>query len=52
MEAERGEEHKAYIRLPPEQVHQSRSKASGYEAAKTFDKARKPRATEANETQG
>jgi hypothetical protein len=54
MKSERKEEQEAYIQahvgLPPEQVHQSRSKGSSYEAAEIPDEARTLRATEANET--
>jgi hypothetical protein len=56
MEGERGEKQEAciqaHVRLPPGQVHQSRSKGSGYEATKTPGEARTPRVAEASKTRG
>jgi hypothetical protein len=56
MEGERGKEQEAYIqayvRLPPEQVHQSRSKGLGDEMAKTFGEARMPETTEVSKIGG
>jgi hypothetical protein len=50
---EEQEDHiQAHVWLPPEQVHQSQSKGSGYEAAKVPDKARTPKATKASKTYG
>jgi hypothetical protein len=54
MEGERREEQEDYIQahvqLPPEQVHQSRSKGSSYEAVEIPDEVRMPRVTKAKET--